>query len=113
VLILLVAARVDAACSAIRIRSEMDGPLSDPAQEAVVIARAQDWAKRAGLSPTLAETIFRAVLAAGKERVETSRRQSEAVSKSTHERGTPRTRHRAPARPSSPVSANPGTLIPT
>jgi chorismate mutase len=113
VLVLLVAARVDAACSAIRIRSELDGPLSDPAQEAVVIARAQVWAKRAGLSPTLAETIFRAVLTAGKERVESSRRQTEAVSKRAHEREAARTRHRAPARPSSPLSTNPRTPIPT
>lgn len=113
VLVLLVAARVDAACSAIRIRSESDGPLSDPVQEAVVIARAQVWAKRAGLSPALAETIFRAVLAAGKDRVATSRGPHETVSKSTHERVSSRARHRVPARASLPASRNPGTPIPT
>ena len=62
VLILLIAARVEAACSAIRIRSERNGPLEDPVQEAIVIARGQEWAKRAGFPPTLAETVLRAVL---------------------------------------------------
>jgi chorismate mutase len=71
-LVLLVAARVEAACSAIRIRSETDGQISDSVQEELVIARAQAWAEQVGISPTFVETMFRAVLAAGKERFRAS-----------------------------------------
>lgn len=70
-IVLLVAARIDAAGRAIRIRSGKAGPVSDPAQEDRVIARARQWAEEAGFSPELAGAIFRAVVDAGKERFAT------------------------------------------
>jgi len=67
-IVLLVAARIDAACSAIRLRSQTDGQVANPAQERRVTARAQGWAEEVGMSPVLAEKIFRAIIDAGKER---------------------------------------------
>lgn len=67
-IVLLVTARVDAACTAIRLRSQRDGRIADPAQESRVIARAVAWARQVGLSPTLTKTIFRAIVDSGKER---------------------------------------------
>ena len=49
-LVLLVAARVEAAGTAIRLRSQGNGRIADPAQEERVIARAEGWAEQAGLS---------------------------------------------------------------
>ena len=68
-IVLLVAARVEAACTAIRYRTEGGAEVTDPIQESRVLARARGWADQAGLSPELVETIFRAMLEAGKERV--------------------------------------------
>jgi chorismate mutase len=67
-IVLLVAARVDAACTAIRLRSGKEGRIADPSQEHRVISRAQAWAQEVGLSPALTETIFRAMIEQGKER---------------------------------------------
>ena len=67
-IVLLVAARLDAAGSAIRLRSQKDGQVANPVQEGRVIARAQGWAEQLGISPRLAEKIFRAIIEAGKER---------------------------------------------
>jgi len=71
-IVLLVAARIDAACTAIRLRSEKDGRIADPLQEHRVIVRAQSWAREVGLSPDLAATIFRAMIDQGKERFATT-----------------------------------------
>ena len=67
-LVLLVAARLEAAGSAIRIRTETGGRVTDPVQEELVLARARVWAEQAGVPPWLVETIFRATVKAGKER---------------------------------------------
>jgi chorismate mutase len=67
-IVLLVAARLDAACTAIRCRSRQDGRIASPAQEARVLARARGWGKEFGLSPELTNTIFRAMVDAGKAR---------------------------------------------
>ncbi len=72
-LLRLVAARLEAANLAIRIRIEQGEEVCDPAQERRVLARARCWANGAGLPPVLAETIFRALIEAGKERAETPR----------------------------------------
>ena len=69
-LLLLVAARLEAADLAIRIRTARGEKVSDPAQERRVLTRARLWAEEADLPPALAETILRAVIDAGKERAE-------------------------------------------
>jgi chorismate mutase len=73
-IVLLVAARIDAACSAIRLRAQSDGQVANPAQEGRVIARAQGWAEQLGVSPELAEKVFRAIIEAGKARYTTMRK---------------------------------------
>jgi len=67
-IVLLVAARVEAAGHAIRLRTEKEGRVSNPAQEGRVIARARAWAEQVGVSPPVVETIFRAMIDYGKER---------------------------------------------
>jgi chorismate mutase len=67
-IVLLVAARLEAACAAIRCRSRRDGRVANPAQEARVLARARAWGREFGLSPELTNTIFRAMVDAGKAR---------------------------------------------
>jgi len=67
-IVLLVAARVDAAGQAIRLRTQHEGRLANPAQEERVIARARGWAEQVGVSPPVVETIFRAMVDYGKER---------------------------------------------
>ena len=67
-IVLLVAARLEAACSAIQLRSAVDGQIAYPVQEAWVIERARAWAGQLGLPPALAEAIFRAIVEAGKAR---------------------------------------------
>ncbi|MGA8710038.1 MAG: chorismate mutase [Thermoplasmata archaeon] len=91
-LVFLVAARVETASSAIRIRSEHDGLLSDAAQEEVVLSRAKRWAEQAGVPSELVETIFHAMLTAGKERVAASRAAHPAAVRSVPARGTGRDR---------------------
>jgi isochorismate pyruvate lyase len=67
-IVLLVAARVEAAGHAIRLRTQNEARVSNPAQEERVIARARAWADQVGLSPPVVETIFRAMVEYGKER---------------------------------------------
>lgn len=67
-IVVLMAARIDAARTAIRCRSRLDGRIANPAQEARVLARAQAWGEPLGLSPTLTETVFRAIVEEGKAR---------------------------------------------
>ncbi|HEY1198901.1 MAG TPA: chorismate mutase [Thermoplasmata archaeon] len=97
-IVLLVAARVEAACTAIRLRSEGNGEVSDPAQEERVLARAQGWAEQAGLSPARVRTIFRAVVGAGKDRFATESRPLRRPVLSTRVRSTGRSRGRVPSR---------------
>jgi len=97
-LVLLVAARVEAAGTAIRLRSQGDGRIADPAQEERVITRAQQWAEQAGLSPARMRTIFRAVVESGKERYATESGRGRARTGSTRMRRTARTRGRSSSR---------------
>jgi len=80
-LVLLIAARIDVAVSAISIRSGVDGCLTDPTQEEVVLRRARGWAELAGVSPSTVEAVLRAVVAAGKERHMANRRAEPPVPK--------------------------------
>ena len=65
-LLLLLAARIEVANIAIRVRSEIDGRVSNPAQERLVLARGRRLAHEVGLSPELAESVLRDVIDAGK-----------------------------------------------
>ncbi|MGP8158802.1 MAG: chorismate mutase [Thermoplasmata archaeon] len=94
-LVLLVAARVEAAGTAIRLRSQGNGRIADPAQEERVIARAEGWAEQAGLSPARMRTIFRAVVESGKERYATESGPGQALTRSRRTRRTARTRGRS------------------
>ncbi|HYA55090.1 MAG TPA: chorismate mutase [Thermoplasmata archaeon] len=67
-IVLLVAARIEAAVEAIRLRSQRDGRVASPAQEVRVLERARRWAVELGVSPEVIEVIFRAVIESGKER---------------------------------------------
>ena len=93
-LVLLVAARVEAAGTAIRLRSQGNGQISDPAQEERVIARAQGWAEQAGLSPARMRTIFRAIVESGKERFAADSGSGRSPTELTRTRRTARTRGR-------------------
>jgi chorismate mutase len=97
-IVLLVAARVEAAGTAIRLRSQGSGQVSDPMQEERVIVRAQDWAAQAGLSATRTGTIFRAVVEAGKDRFVSENRPPRRPAPSTRVRRTGRTRGRLRSR---------------
>jgi chorismate mutase len=72
-LVLLLAARLEAAALAIRIRTARGAKVSDRAQERRVLSRARLWADEAGLPPALAEAVLRAVIEAGKVRAEPAR----------------------------------------
>jgi len=72
-IVLLVAARIEAACAAIQVRTEQGEPVTNPTQEARVLARAEEWALELGVSPVVAKAIFRAIVHAGKARFEASR----------------------------------------
>ncbi|MGA7476485.1 MAG: chorismate mutase [Thermoplasmata archaeon] len=106
-IVLLVAARVEAAGAAIRLRCEGNGRVSDPAQERRVIARAQGWAEQAGLSPARMRTIFRAVVEAGKDRFVTENRTLPRKAASTDSKKTDRVRSRPPSRRKPSARAHP------
>lgn len=112
-LVFLVAARVEAACSAIRLRSKMDGQLSDAAQEEIVLTRALGWAEQAGLSPALVEMIFRGMLAAGKDRFTSSREPPPVVRRQVPGRGAGRARRPVRMRESPPAPISPTVPVPT
>jgi chorismate mutase len=67
-IVLLIAARLEVAVAAIRVRSAPKGSISDPAQEERVLARAQLWAVELGISGASMESIFRTIVEAGKAR---------------------------------------------
>jgi len=101
-IVLLVAARLDAAGEAIRLRMAQGDPLENPSQEKRVIERARAWALRMDLSPVLAETILRAMMEAGKERYVARARSLNALAR----RPAPRRNDaRGPAHRPSPVVA--------
>lgn len=101
-IVIMVAARVEAACAAIEFRTQHGATVIDPAQEARVIARAKKWATQVGVSPALVEAIFRAVVDAGKERYAATNR---PPVRGSRPRGTVPTRRRtAPQRRRAPES---------
>lgn len=106
-LVLLVAARVEAASLAIRIRSEVDGRLADPTQERVVLTRARGWAEEVGVSPALAETILRAIVEAGKERASIENRLVNPSVEPARRGEDVRPSDRAPARAAVPLVVRP------
>ena len=65
-IVLLLAERIGTAGMAIRCRSQVDGQVANPAQEARVLARAREWGASLGLSDELTDSVFRAVLEEGK-----------------------------------------------
>lgn len=67
-IVLLLAERIHTAGMAIRCRSQVDGQVASPAQEARVLARAREWGATLGLSDDLTDTVFRALLEEGKVR---------------------------------------------
>jgi len=71
-IVLLIAARVEAACAAIQIRRERGDEITHRAQEDRVLARARSWAVEIGVSPDLAESVFRSIVEEGKRRFSTS-----------------------------------------
>ena len=81
-IVLLLAARVDAASTAIRLRFRRDGRVANPAQEARVLARARGWAKDIGVSSDLTDSVFRALLEAGKARFRSEPRSSALAAES-------------------------------
>ena len=67
-LVVLMAARLDAAERAIRLRSERTGRLTDPAQERRILERARRWADELDVPPGVVERLFPELVAAGKRR---------------------------------------------
>lgn len=76
-LLLLLAARLTAAQQAIATRVALTGSLTDGAQEARVLHRAQRWGDELDLPPALVERLFRALLEEGKSRQRSGRRQDD------------------------------------
>jgi len=90
-IVLLLAERISTAGMAIRCRSQFDGRVTNPAQEARVLTRAREWGASLGISADLTDTVFRALVEEGKERYLAALGPSVRPS-SSHFEG----RHRAP-----------------
>jgi chorismate mutase len=67
-IVLLLAARLDAAQRAIRVRVAHDRQTTDLAQERRVLQRSRAWAQELGLPEKLVETLFRTLIEEGKAR---------------------------------------------
>lgn len=67
-IVALLAARLDAAGAAIRLRSRLDGRIENPTQEARVLARARKWGATLGLPAAVTNTVFRTLIDEGKAR---------------------------------------------
>jgi len=107
-LVLLVAARLEAAGAAIEHRTQRGEPMVDRAQEARVVARAQKWATEVGISPEVVERVFREIVEAGKARFESSRAGIRAADQSRMT-AAPTTRSRLRRRSSVPVPTEAST----
>jgi chorismate mutase len=70
-IVLLLAARLDAAQRAIRLRTARNGRVSDPEQERRVLRRSYRWAMELGLPRKLVDNLFRSLLEEGKTRFQT------------------------------------------
>jgi chorismate mutase len=67
-IVLLLAARLDAAQCAIRARTVRSGPTTDRTQEVRILERSHAWATELGLPPTLVDNLFRSLVEEGKAR---------------------------------------------
>jgi isochorismate pyruvate lyase len=67
-IVLLLAARLDAAGRAIRVRTARPGPITDRSQEVRIVERSRAWAAELGLPPTLVDNLFRSLVEEGKAR---------------------------------------------
>ncbi|HLN50975.1 MAG TPA: chorismate mutase [Thermoplasmata archaeon] len=67
-IVLLLAARLDAARRAIRVRARVQNRLTDTEQERRIFQRTQDWAEELRLPPKLVESLFRSLIEEGKAR---------------------------------------------
>jgi chorismate mutase len=76
-IVLLIAARLDAAQRAIRLRTARAGRVSDPDQERRVLRRSQRWGDELGLPRTLVDNLFRSLLEEGKTRFQTGEKSPE------------------------------------
>jgi chorismate mutase len=65
---LLLAARIDAAQRAIRVRSRVQNRVTDTEQERKIFQRTQEWAEELRLPPKLVENLFRSLIEEGKAR---------------------------------------------
>ena len=65
---LLLAARLDAARRAIRVRARVQNRMTDTEQERRIFQRTQDWAEELRLPPKLVESLFRSLIEEGKAR---------------------------------------------
>ncbi len=76
-IVLLLAARLDAAQRAIQLRAPRAGRVTDRAQERQVFLRSQEWARELGLPRKLVDSLFRSLLEEGKTRFQTGQRAPE------------------------------------
>ncbi|MCL4307856.1 MAG: chorismate mutase [Candidatus Thermoplasmatota archaeon] len=67
-IVLLLAARLDAARRALSLRAPPERRVTDPGQERRVLSRAQAWARDLDLPVPLVEGLFRALIEEGKTR---------------------------------------------
>ncbi|MFZ0699987.1 MAG: chorismate mutase [Thermoplasmata archaeon] len=67
-IVLMLAARLDAAQRALQLRAGRDRNLTDPKQERRVLARSRKWARNLGVPPALVEALFRSLIEEGKVR---------------------------------------------
>ncbi len=67
-IVLLLAARLDAARRAIRVRARIQNRMTDTEQERRIFQRTQEWAEELRLPPKLVENLFRSLLEEGKAR---------------------------------------------
>jgi chorismate mutase len=67
-IVLALAARLDAAHRAIRMRAARGHPITDREQERRVLLRSRRWAEEFGVSKALVESLFRSLVEEGKAR---------------------------------------------
>jgi len=72
-IVLLIAARLEAADRALQLRVVRGRPITDPDQERRVLGRARAWAEAEEVPSTLVERLFRALVEEGKSRFLTGR----------------------------------------
>jgi len=72
-LVMLLAARLDAAQRALRVRVPHDRRATDTVQERRVLLRSHKWAKELGLPEALVDSLFRTLIEEGKARFHSGR----------------------------------------